>query len=131
MIYKYEITTGCCEAANTHKVVTLQFPFSIETMDTPYTELKPIWSSRGFQAFRGDSSMMESAVEIKFCPFCAKSVPEIELNYNVKSNIHDSDGDYCLMCDKRNMECRCLPPVFRWKPVGVEVELPIIEEDEE
>ena len=135
MNHKLLITTGCCSNSLKHKVVRLSFDIDYDNF-VPYSESKPIWVAKGFHEFEsfGKSYITENYVEVKCCPFCGQSVPELEINDEAtKLKIHDSDMDYCTTCDDRNMSCRCLPPEFRWKPVGVDVELPIIEQydDEE
>lgn len=78
-----------------------------------YDSVKPEWHVDGFEP---DHPGSKTSVNATHCPFCGTSVPEIELNKKEKRKIHDSsDGNYCDSCKKRNMECQCLPPQFRWK----------------
>ena len=52
-------------------------------------------------------------------------MPEIELNNKVNDgDIHNGDEDYCDTCGERNMCCNCLPPQWRWKPVGYDIVIP-------
>lgn len=110
------------------------FDFDFQTFES-YLKLKPKWKALGFDSFSNDKSgyLHERHVEVKHCPFCGSKTPEIELNQYAIDNfkIHDSDLDYCTVCDNRNMCCTCLPPEFRWKPVGFDVEIPIIEVDDD
>ena len=119
------VLPSCCEKSAKHKVPFLDFLW------TPYSERegflkdrKPNWCVKGTILIH--DSDVESVVEIKFCPFCGKNVPEIELNPLAKrKKIYNTDsGDYCESCGKRSMCCNCLPAPFRWKPVGVELKLP-------
>jgi hypothetical protein len=123
------VTTGCCKESIEHKVVRLYFDVNYETF-TSYDDLKPTWTARGFKNWTGNSSenyYSEAYVDVKFCPFCGTKVPDIELNNSVnKKEVHNGDLDYCETCGERNMCCECLPPEFKWKPVGYYVEIPII-----
>lgn len=134
MIHHLTISTGCCPESNKHKVVRLMFDFDYETFES-YGDLKPVWKSFGFDTFKNDRSgyKHEKHVNVNNCPFCGAKTPEIELNQEAIDNhkIHNGDLDYCAICDERNMCCRCLPPEFRWKPVGIDVEIPIIPNDED
>jgi hypothetical protein len=115
------ITTNCCEGSLNYKVVKLQFSFE-DSWDLPSTK-KPKWLSFGFRDL--SFGKHESYVEVNFCPFCGEKVPEIEINEKaLKYMINDGDGDYCGTCGEREMCCECLPPYFRWKPVGKNVKLP-------
>jgi hypothetical protein len=122
-IYEHVITTNCCDESKKHKVVKLQFNFEDSySIDLPSTK-KPKWLSFGFRDFSWGKH--ESYIEVNFCPFCGEKVPEIEINEKaLKYMINDGDGNYCVTCGEREMCCECLPPYFRWKPVGVKVKLP-------
>ena len=134
------ITTGCCDKSNLHKVVTLSFNSQYDIIDNSdednhlYSKNKPVWKSKGFVNFR--EHILEGYIEVEYCPFCGTKVPEIEINEDVVKNhkIHESeDLNYCDTCGERNMCCECLPPEFRWKPVGVDVEIPMsdfVDDDE-
>lgn len=134
MIHKLIITTGCCEDSLKHKIVKLKFDYDYETFES-FLKLKPTWQASGFETFKRDrgNHLFEKYVEVKFCPFCGVKTPEIELNQHAIDNfkIHDSDLDYCTVCEERNMCCNCLPPEFRWKPIGIDVDIPIIKNDNE
>lgn len=126
--YKRLVTTGCCDKSNLHKVVILSFNRRYSDDVLRYSKLKPIWKSRGFIKYK--ENIFEDYIEVNLCPFCGVKVPEIEINEDVVKNhkIHESeDLNYCDTCGERNMCCECLPPEFRWKPVGVDVEIPISE----
>lgn len=133
MNYELTISTECCELAKTHKVVFLYFKRSFKEYQESFLRFKPIWVSNGFEYHKLADYMTQSLVQVNNCPFCGSRVPEIELNKIAIDNhlIHDSVGDYCRTCDKRNNECECLPPVFRWKPIGIELTIPKIDEDVE
>lgn len=121
---KYTITTQCCEASNVHKAVFLDFSWEEAEDVESLTDIKPKWFVKGFSDDL--SSMHGSFIEAKFCPFCAKPVPEIEINKEAeKHDIFEMTDGYCRTCGERNRACVCLPGQFRWKPVGKEVELPI------
>ena len=130
MNYKFQITTGCCYESLKHKVVTLNFKFDINLMGVPFVEQKPMWLAMGYK--HDNYGISESSVEVSCCPFCGIKVPDIEINNEaLTKKVHDSeDGDYCDTCGNRNMECNCLPPWFRWKPIGVNITLPNIENDD-
>ena len=121
---KLVITTGCCEKSIKHKAVRLSFDFDYETF-TSYEDMKPIWTSRGFDEYKY-GYIDEKYVEVKYCPFCGVDLPEIERNESGSNPIHNGDFDYCDTCGERNRCCNCLPPEFKWKPVGYDVEIPII-----
>jgi len=120
------ISTGCCEKANQFKTVYLDFDYEEHKQSDCHATLKPRWYSKGVQEiYEGSNYFLISSVEVTFCPFCAKQVPEIERNKKApKKRIQNGDGDYCHTCDERLMSCDCLPPTFSWKPVGVEVFIP-------
>jgi hypothetical protein len=63
---------------------------------------------------------------VSSCPFCGTKVPDIELNPKAKrKKIYNTDsGDYCETCKERSMCCACIPPEYRWKPIGVDVTFP-------
>jgi hypothetical protein len=129
MNHKLLVTTGCCEDSIKYKAVRLAFDFDYETF-TSYDDMKPKWTVRGFKEFKYDY-VSEAYVDVKFCPFCSKEVPEIELNDSVNNkSVHNGDLDYCGTCGERNMCCSCLPPEFRWKPVGYDVEIPKLYKEE-
>ena len=109
------ISTECCDKAKKHKVVYLDFPRDAGDDGFPYKDFKPIW-------------VIKFEVEVSFCPFCKKDVPDLEINVDaIKEDIHEGDGYYCEVCDERSGCCQCLPPTFRWKPIGSTIKLPIRE----
>lgn len=132
MNYNKVITTGCCDKSNLHKVVILSFESQYHMVSDNeeddnhlYCKNKPVWKSKGFIDHKGH--ILESYIKVEYCSFCGVKVPEIEINEEAVKNhkIHESeDMNYCDTCDERNMCCECLPPEFRWKPVGVDVEIP-------
>lgn len=129
MEHKLSISTGCCEESNKHKVVKLMFDIDFHTFES-YLKMKPKWTAKGFKPSKyHEDEFHEQHIEVSNCPFCGVKTPEIELNQYAIDNfkIHDSDLDYCTICNERNMCCQCLPPTFRWKPIGVDIEIPIIE----
>ena len=56
-------------------------------------------------------------VEINFCPFCAKKLPKLILNEQIKEPVCScSDGGYyCNTCDQRLIACTCLPRECKWR----------------
>lgn len=127
------ITTGCCDASSNMKAVNIGFPFIKENWgkDIPYKDQKPEWLIDAMT--NNDDFASEARVIALFCPFCGTKVPNIILNPDAdKHLIHEStDGDYCDTCNKRNGECNCTPPEFRWKPEGVDVIFPKVYKDED
>jgi hypothetical protein len=129
------ISTECCDKAKKHKAVYLDFPSKAGDYGSPYKDFKPIWSIKGFKTYREGTEYeytIRGSVEVTFCPFCKKDVPELEINDEaIKIGIHEGD-DYCEVCNERSAwGCQCLPPVFRWKPVGSTIILPIREKNDD
>jgi hypothetical protein len=133
MNHRKVITTGCCDKSNVHKVVKLSFNRDFNAdLYFKYNKLKPVWTSLGFTLYK--EHIFESNVVVMYCPFCGVNVPEIEINEDAVKNhkIHESeDMNSCDTCNERNMCCECLPPEFRWKPVGIDIEIPINEFDDD
>ncbi len=140
--YNYVLSLQCCEEAKKSKVVFLAFgrgyPAIVENIpDDPsyegpymtYKGHKPSWHSVGVSK---EYSCTEW-VKVKCCPFCKTDVPDLEINPNAKEeDVHEGDEDYCNTCGQRNRSCMCLPPEWRWKPVGFDIQIPEkIKEDEE
>lgn len=109
------VSTECCGKAKEHKSVFLGYPYKTSDgrragIDTPYKDIKPSWFVYSYNEFNELSK-----TEASYCPFCNTPVPEIELSNDFRK-VHDSsDGNYCDTCNKRNNECNCLPPQYRWK----------------
>lgn len=124
----WKISTGCCPESVKYKAIFLSYPLWAGINFT-YKSVKPEWYIEAVDPEHGSGK----SIVAHHCPFCGSKVPKIELNPKTKKlKIHDSkDGDYCVSCKQRNMECRCLPPQYRWRPKGVEVEIPVIEQNEE
>ncbi len=126
-IYKFKLPLQCCEKAKSTKVVFLAFDEKYphrpddDNADYTYKGYKPVWSAMISHAEYDCSHR----VEVYACPFCKKDVSDIELNPNaIDEHIHDGDHDYCHTCSERLMCCDCLPPVWRWKSIGVDIDIP-------
>jgi hypothetical protein len=127
------VTPQCCSQSKENKVPYLDFNRENDRAERKYellSNMKPVWCIKG--VYRYGVGEWEVSTEVKFCPFCGVDLPEIELNpLTEDKSIYDTDsGDYCETCSERSMCCECLPAPFRWKPVGVELILPIIDSND-
>lgn len=106
------ITPDCCEKAKTTKVVRLGLYPEFNDEERTWKKVKPKWY------IVGDELKYErhwnKKIEIDKCPFCNKTLPDIELN-DKKIKIADGDQEYCDTCGERHMCCKCYPPEYRWK----------------
>lgn len=126
------LTPGCCDAVKEHNTVFLCCDSGdIYGHKEGAEEPKPKWMCRSWN----NEFRCNDHTEVKFCPHCAKSVPEIE-----PSNITDrkicsvtDGGYYCDSCSERLHACTCLPHEYRWKIVGVELVIPpeVVREDDD
>lgn len=120
---------GCCVLSTKFKNPYLAFPTNPDgnACDILLSKRKPEWCVKGIFKFDDlPGREFESHIPVSHCPFCGTKTPEIEKNPKAKrKKIYNTDsGDYCETCHERSMCCLCLPPEYRWKPVGVDVEFP-------
>jgi hypothetical protein len=120
----FRVTPKCCEESNKYRVPYLEF---IRSKDESFLkDMNPVWCVKALDSFY--DRYFEVNIEVKYCPYCGISLPEIELNplsLSKDKEIYNTDsGDYCESCGERSMCCECLPASFRWRPVGKELVLP-------
>jgi hypothetical protein len=129
-VYKFKLPLQCCDKAKLSKVVYLEFDHNkyprrpddgADDADLTYKGYKPSW----FSTISHAEFEFNDMVEVNACPFCKSDVPDVELNPNaIDEHIHDGDHDYCNTCGERLSCCDCLPPMWRWKPVGADIIIP-------
>ncbi len=123
---KLRVTPNCCVESTKYKIPYLDFPYKHKDYEKIefLKNKKPKWCIKGIILLHDCDC--ESVVEIKFCPFCSKNLPDIELNPLAKRRkIYNTDsGDYCESCQERSTCCDCLPAPFRWRPIGSKLKLP-------
>lgn len=62
---------------------------------------------------------LEAQLRAKFCPFCGKDLPAIELRSGITAPVAALDMDgHCSTCHERYPSCRCLPREARFQPEG-------------
>tara|TARA_B100000614_G_scaffold262909_1_gene300434 strand:+ start:30204 stop:30536 length:333 start_codon:yes stop_codon:yes gene_type:complete len=104
------ITPKCCKEADNNAVVLSGREWE---SDEDAVSIKPKWV---VPVFKGE---YYGLMEVSFCPFCGKDLPDVELDPTIDSSkIYKFDDDYCGNCGERNRTCSCLQPEFRWKPIG-------------
>lgn len=114
---KWRVLFECCEEAKKHKAI--EFCYT-DGMDYD-AGIKPVWGVMGrIDIGTRWTTECRSRVEAKFCPFCAKPVPEIEPKPKDErpekiQKITDG-GYYCDTCGKRCNECVCAPCWQAWQP---------------
>jgi hypothetical protein len=127
MDFKYILPLQCCKLAKETKLVFLRFSTEYPKLpkgskdddNETYIGYKPSWYCLGTHP-KYDCTY---SIEVKSCPFCKTDVPDVELNITNKK-IHDGDHDYCNTCGERVSNCGCLPPQWRWKPIGYDIKIP-------
>lgn len=136
----YHISPHCCADVEKYKTVFLyydkdpmdNYKYQEDEKGKPlpfigYKVLKPVWGIKAVS----EKFECEKWVTVTHCPHCGQELPEIEKNPDVdQSKLGNSDDDYCNTCGERNMCCECLPPWFAWRPKGVKIEIPKLEEDD-
>jgi hypothetical protein len=126
----HRVTPGCCEQSTLHKIPHLAFPSKRTDSsfdETLLSKRKPEWCIKAIFQYKDlPDHEFESPMPVSSCPFCGTKVPDIELNPKAKrKKIYNTDsGDYCETCKERSMCCACIPPEYRWKPIGVDVTFP-------
>ncbi len=141
MSESYRIHPSCCDAMRKHQAVFLVMP---DTFMEDDTETPPHWEIQSYRPYNIPAnewanpqpweklfSTMTAAV--KCCPFCAEPLPEI-----VKVDVGDEKvcvitdgGYYCHTCDKRLMECTCLPPMAVWGTAKYEPRIRIVDAEQQ
>ncbi len=108
------VTPKCCKEVKENATVYLSFMWpELNKILFGDLTITPKWYIRSWNK-EGQS---ESKTVAKFCPHCAKEVPEIELRQTAKKLCVVTDGGYyCDTCKKRWSHCKCLPLEFKWKP---------------
>jgi len=67
--------------------------------------------SRNDEKFR-DVGYRESCIPVKFCPYCAKKMPEVRLKENPPTPVVSDDDSHCGTCNERAGKyggCECWP----------------------
>ena len=61
----------------------------------------------------------ETHQQIKFCPYCGEKLPEVRRKKKPPRGVYtDEDGGcHCGTCERRNMDCSCLPEVALFEVV--------------
>lgn len=109
------ITPNCCKEAKSNAVILRGNEWK---SDEDVISIAPKWIVKIFEDEKCGYRLLETTVEAKFCPFCGKKLPDLELNYSIDlSKIYKFDDNYCANCNKRNSDCSCLQPEFKWKIV--------------
>jgi hypothetical protein len=132
MIRKFHLTPNCCNTVEEFKTIFLRYKdkpnFKYDEVQDKvvgdgYHNQKPTWAIKAVS----NKFNCETWIDASFCPHCGKSVPDIEHNPDTKDvKFANNDDDYCKTCKKRNMECECLPPWFKWRPIGISIKIPKI-----
>lgn len=72
-----------------------------------YLKTKPVWS------IMAPSGLYYS---LKFCPFCGKELPDIQLKEELPEVCVCTDGGYyCDTCEQRLRACQCKPSEYLWE----------------
>jgi hypothetical protein len=126
ILNKNLISPKCCTEVEKYKTVFLRYEkdpmddykYEEDEKGNPlpfvgYKNMKPSWAAKA----TSEEYSLEKWIGVEFCPHCGNKLPEIEMNLDVdQEKLANQDDDYCNTCNKRNMECRCLPPWFAWMP---------------
>ena len=108
MAKKIRVAPNCCEESLKHKSVFLDAP---EEAYEGRVDILPVWKTKGIRDKNYNSEFLA-----KFCPYCGKSLPEIELSNTDVKVIQISDGgNYCDTCNERANFCSCYPVEVKWK----------------
>jgi len=79
----------------------------------------PYWYVRGSKLKSGEWSKYSNVDdEIRYCPYCGKKLPELELIPDIDETrfpLLVPGGEYCERCDDRAIACTCENPINAWR----------------
>jgi hypothetical protein len=115
------ISLSCCEPAKLY--IRLDFTsdtsLAFDLADLPSKKEVIAWIEQHPPAwvlvFEGENQI-KRRLAIRFCPFCGKSVPDVERNPKPPKKLSmPVEPGYCATCINRLIACTCFPLQFLFR----------------
>lgn len=122
---------NCCKSAQAF--LRLRFAEYYVTDPDHFRKAKPFWTVSGMHENSDYRSFDTLDLQIYYCPFCGKILPDVRLKqpppdtaidprkipaatYTTTKVMSIADGGYyCTTCGERLMNCTCDPPETLWE----------------